>query len=164
MRELTHKQLTELLDYNPETGHFTWRNYVGKYDKSGMPVGVANGRYSKIRLNGKSYSSHRLAWFYFHGEWPELFVDHINGNKSDNRICNLRLCTPSQNAANAKMKSRNKSGYKGVSWCRLTNKWRACIRAGGKNLSLGHYIDKDEAAAAYARAAITYHGFYAKTE
>ncbi len=88
-------------------------------------------------------------------------VDHINGNTLDNRKCNLRICTKSQNQMNRGKTKKNKSGYKGVSWCTSCNGWKAYLWTGEKNLYLGLFSFKKEAALAYNRASIKHHGEFA---
>lgn len=89
-------------------------------------------------------------------------VDHINGNKLDNRRSNLRLCNNSQNQMNKGLQSNNTSGYKGVTWRKDVNKWRAQIFFGGKNFVLGNFENKKDAAKAYNQKALELHGEFAK--
>jgi hypothetical protein len=91
------------------------------------------------------------------------YVDHVNGDKLDNRRSNLRICTQSQNSANRRLDSNNTSGAKGVSWCKERQKWQVHIRVKGKQLNLGRYDDFSEACAAYDAAAIKYFGEFART-
>lgn len=92
-----------------------------------------------------------------------LFVDHINGNKLDNRRCNLRICTHSQNCRNQKkQKNKSSSRYKGVTWVKLSKKWRARIRINNKLIDLGLYLSEKNAALAYNRGSKKYHGKYAR--
>lgn len=88
-------------------------------------------------------------------------VDHINGDKLDNRLSNLRLCDHKQNGKNLSISTRNSSGYKGVSKGSV-NRWKARIRVDGRLISLGHFKTKEEAARAYNEAALRYHGRFAK--
>lgn len=90
-----------------------------------------------------------------------MFVDHINHNKLDNRRCNLRICTETQNNMNKCFDSRNTSGYKGVSWHKSARKWFAYIRFNKQRLNIGFFDDPVEAAHAYDDAARIYHGEYA---
>ena len=90
------------------------------------------------------------------------FVDHINGNKLDNRKINLRICTKAQNSQNRKMSKFNKSGFNGVSWCIKNKKWVAQISCENKKIHIGYYIELKDAARAYNQAAQKYHGEFAK--
>lgn len=92
-----------------------------------------------------------------------VLCDHKNGNPLDNRRCNLRTCTASQNIMNVRLTSRNTSGFKGVFWNKNLHKWRVQIVANKKQIHIGHFQKKEEAAAAYAVAAEKYHGEYANT-
>ena len=157
---ITQDELKLLLSYNSETGDFT--NLVSR---SGMArIGKIagfnrTGYYSQIGLNGKLYYTHRLVWLYVYGYFPKLIIDHINGDKGDNRLSNLRLASISQNAINQKKLQRNNtSGYKGVSWSKKSRKWRAGSTVNGKTVTIGYFDDVKEAANAYQQFASLKHG------
>ena len=161
--EITRARLREVLDYNSETGVFTW-----KIDRRSVKAGDEAGcsrsdGYTDIRVDGVLYRANRLAWLYVHGTLP-LLVDHENTIRSDNRICNLRPATYSQNAANSKLSKRNTSGYKGVSLDGESGKWRAIIRVSGEHFSLGRFTDIKDAAVAYRSAAVHHFGEFARFE
>lgn len=173
--DLTAEYLRSILDYDQESGVFVWRErpdmrpmwnsrYAGK--RAGFAWTVNPGCvYWSIRIHDWPFLAHRLAWLYVYGEWPNGQVDHIDGDGLNNRIANLRLATKSQNAANARRPRTNKSGYKGV--CLVTgrtDKWRATIKAGGRQVHLGHFSDPREAHAAYCEAARKLHGEFARPE
>ena len=120
---LTLQRLKERLSYNPDTGIFVW-------NATKKQAGTKNSRYIQIAVDKKIYYAHRLAWFYVFGCFPELSIDHINNDKKDNRLANLRLVTVSQNNQNRGKQSNNTSGYKGVSWAKKSQKWEACIKIG----------------------------------
>lgn len=92
-----------------------------------------------------------------------MVVDHINGDSLDNRRSNLRLCTPAENARNRSKKKNSTSGFKGVSWNNMANKWQAQIMANGKLKALGVFVEKEDAARAYDKAARELHGEFART-
>lgn len=148
---LSAKRLREILDYNPETGVFTWRVRAG----SRMPGTIAGSPddlgYIKIAIRKKDYRAHRLAWLYVYGEWPADMVDHIDGNPGNNAITNLRDVSTVVNQQNLrKAKSTNKSGLIGVS--RKAKCSTARIKVGGKVLFLGCFKTDEEAHAAYLEA------------
>lgn len=146
---LTKHELEQWLSYDPETGIFTWLVNRGKA-RSGKKAGSLNGRrYLAIRIDGKSYSAHRLAWLAFYGEWPIGEIDHINRIKTDNRIANLRVASSSQNEWNKNLQKNNKSGYRGVSWCTNELRWRAGIKINGRQIRIGTYDTPEEASVAY---------------
>lgn len=161
---LTIDRLKELLHYDPLSGLF-----IRKVGRSGPRSRVGDfagssqtGGYAKIFVDSVIYKSHRLAWFYHHGEWPKGEVDHINGIKSDNRIANLRDVSRSQNRMNVGVYASNKAGIRGVSWSAGNSKWRAQIQVMGKKISLGYYATIEDANASYQAAAKKYHGEYAR--
>ena len=127
MAELTQQRLQELLDYDPETGVFVWR----KSPRSGWEGKQAGSVHSKgyvhIRIDGKGYKAHRLAWLYVHGDWPSGEIDHINRVKTDNRMSNLRDVDGSVNAMNRKVRSTNASGVSGVRQRSDNGKWSVKI-------------------------------------
>ena len=147
---LTYERLLEVLHYDPETGLFTWK--INR--KGGMRAGERAGTVTKrgyvyVTVDGKSYLGHRLAWFYIYGVWPEDQIDHEDRVRSDNRITGLREADPYQNQANRGRNRNNTSGYKGVFWHKLSGKWMAQLRAGGKVIYLGLHNKPEEAHQAY---------------
>lgn len=161
---LTAEELRRLLDYDAETGVFTWlispRNSIPTGSKAGNHG--ANG-YVRISVDGRLYLAHRLAWLHVHGEWPPHEIDHVNGDKSDNRIANLRRATRSQNCANKRSRRDNVSGVKGVQWFERNQKWGARICIDGQTQFLGLFDRLEDAAAAYKNAAHKYFGEFART-
>lgn len=156
---LTAERLHELLDYDPETGVFTWR--VRR--KYAQPGDVANyhmsAGYIQIAIDCRHYLAHRLAWFFVHGIWPRGQIDHINGVKDDNRISNLRDVTPSGNGQNIDAPlSRNKAGLRGVS--PNGPGWTARICVDHVVTRLGTYRTPEEARAAYLSAKRRLHPFW----
>lgn len=155
--------MKNILDYNAETGVFTWLNPPNKRIKIGSIAGcfVKTTGYWQIGINGTRYLAHRLAWYFIHGSFPEGNIDHINQNKLDNRIVNLRISTVSQNACNAPKHRDNRSGYKGVDFDKRKNKYRARIRINNKQIQIGYFATAEEAAKAYDDVVIHYHGEFA---
>ena len=157
MKTFCVHRMRELLDYDPETGLAFWRpnaRRVGGSHLNGMPAGHLSRRgYKILHMDGVLLQFHRAAWAYVHGEWPQLQIDHINGDKSDNRIANLRLATFSQNNRNSKPKKDNRSGIKGLHYRADRGVWRAVIQENGKLTHLGHFSKVEDAKAAYETAA-----------
>lgn len=136
--------------YYPETGQFTRLR-----GKSWRPTGTRDKTtgYCRVFASGRLYYAHRLAWFMAHGEFPPADVDHINADKSDNRLANLRPATRSQNQAARRPMRTNTSGAVGVSWYKNARKWNAAITRGGVRINLGYFADIEDAKRAYADAA-----------
>lgn len=138
----------DLLDYDPHTGIFTWRKTYSQA-KAGATAGqVSTWGYIRIPIMGKKYTAHQLAWLIFFGEWPSKQIDHIDGDKKNNAIKNLRLVTPSLNQLyNDKPRKGNKTGLLGVSM--MGKKFKAQIKVDGVIRHLGSFTDKESAHAAY---------------
>jgi hypothetical protein len=161
--DLTIEHVRHCLDYCCDTGVFRWSECRSNAAPKGSIAGSLHKRgYVCIQLDGTIYRAHRLAWFYVYGGWPAGDLDHINGVKSDNRIANLRVATASQNQANVGRRIDNKSGYKGVSFHKLTQKWSATIQHQGKRIHLGLFATPEGAAAAYVSASKPLHGQFAR--
>ena len=149
--------LKELIDYYPETGELIWRIRTDdlKWSKrwAGKPAldGLDKYGYKRGKLLGKYALSHRIAWKWVIGEDPE-HIDHINGDKSDNRFCNLRSVTRSENMQNRKKHTNNKTGVTGVYWHSNHKRWVAAISTGGRRRTIGYFKTIDEAKEARAKA------------
>lgn len=139
---LTQKRLKELLDYNPDTGIFKRRISQSRRNKVGEIAGSINNGYRLIRADVKRYSAHRLAWLYMYGEFPKGHIDHINHDRDDNRIENLRDVTFIENNMNMSLRKTNKSGVIGVYFAKHARKWHARINIKGKQIHLGYYKEK----------------------
>jgi len=164
---ITAARVRELWDYNEFDGLLRWRTApCGHRKRVGDIAGwVSKSRgYRKIRLDGQDIQQHRVAWLWIHGEWPSVQLDHINGNRTDNRLVNLREATSSQNKMNVPIKRNNSSGYKGVSWCRERRKWKAQIQINGKNRMLGRFESPEEAHHVYCNQAKRLFGEFARVE
>lgn len=155
---LTVEKLKAALDYDANTGVFTWKIRPSKAVRAGDIAGCVEKRigYVTIGISKDIYKAHRLAWLYVYGEWPKGVIDHINCIKADNRIKNLRDVFADGNAQNiCKPNRRNKSGFMGVIW--FQNKWRAGMSVNGKSKWLGDYSTPEEAHQAYLVAKRKYH-------
>ena len=158
---LTQERLQEVLEYNPDTGEFTWIAQRGsRSDLVGERAGYPHWKgYWTIYVDGQSYWGHRVAWLYVHGKFPKGQIDHINRVRDDNRIANLRLATNGQNGANSKAKPSQYSPLKGVHWNkRWGGSWSSSIYHAGKRVWLGVFPTAEEAHAAYCEAAKKIHG------
>lgn len=156
---IPHDELKQYLSYDPETGVFCRLKFSSARWKPGKITGTNSGHgYIKIGLNHKQLYAHRLAWFYVYGEWPEE-IDHINGDRADNRLVNLRSVTKPQNNQNMAIQKSNTSGYKGVSWCSEKKRWKAQISIENKNKFIGRFDTKEQAYAAYLMEKLKHHKF-----
>lgn len=151
---LTQSELKALLDYNPDTGIFTWLVRPNNFVKIGQVAGALNGRgYLTIRVNYVHYPAHRLAFLWMIGTWPKNETDHINGVRTDNRWTNLRDVTKSENIQNlGGPRADNASGFIGVHFAKDRGAWRAGIRVNGKHHNLGYFNTPEAAHAAYLKA------------
>ncbi|WP_168198431.1 HNH endonuclease [Pseudomonas sp. DG56-2] len=155
--------MAALLDYEPATGVLTWKSPPPTHPKLlNLPAGSTTTGYVLVKIDGRKYKGHHLAWLLMHGEWPEKEIDHRNGQPMDNRIDNLRLATPAQNQAN-KARRTGKQFAKGV---RLlpSGKFNARIKVKGVLLSLGAFPTELEASDAYMTAARHHYGEFARKD
>jgi hypothetical protein len=142
---MTQTRLKELLDYDPLTGVFTWKVRRGKM-RAGSRAGSPHAEgYWEIRLDGKAYLAHRLAWLSVHGAMP-LKIDHRDRNRSNNILTNLRAATSSQNGANAPAPKNNTSGHKGV--YKGKDGWYVRVKKNRRPVSGGSYKDFETACSA----------------
>ncbi len=160
---LSHSRLLEILIYDQTSGIIAWRISPRASVRSGTVAGRITTRgYRQITIDRRSYSAHRLAWFYVNGEWPVDELDHINGNKLDNRIDNLRPATRAQNIVTEGVRKNNTSGFKGITWEPQNRLWRARIGNGERRVNLGRFKRIEDAYAAYCVAAKAMHGEFAR--
>ena len=157
--KLTQEHLKECLDYNPDTGIFTWLRRPlshfedGEAQKACQIMKRWNARhantiacskrsdgYLEIRVSGKLYLAHRLAWLYVHGYMPENKIDHFDRNRTNNRMVNLREVGDTCSMQNTGMLKNNTSGVKGISWSKTREKWIAQISIRKKNKNLGGFL------------------------
>lgn len=157
--ELTLEYAKSKLSYDERTGELRWIVSVNSRAKSGAVAGCDHGcGYISVGLCGKIFLAHRLAWFIHFGTWPKLQLDHINGDKKDNRIVNLREVTNSQNAQNViRARPESATGLRGVIFDKAKRLWRADIRINGSRKYLGYFSEKEKAHNAYLEAKSKYH-------
>lgn len=150
----------DLFSYDPDTGLLSWR-HTGKIAGS---VDARTGR-RRIKVAGRLWLSYILVWAWLYRQWPQANkqIDHIDGNKLNDRQDNLREATRAQNARNVGRTRANKSGYKGVDWFAPQQKWRARIKADTMSKFLGYFDSPEEAHEAYKKAAAVLHGEFANT-
>lgn len=159
-----------LLDYEPKTGVLTWKHrgamdcprdggkrwngrYAGREAFRIAPNGYRQGMVLRVMMR-----AHRLAWFMHYGEWPKGDIDHINGVRSDNRMCNLREVSRKENTRNQQIRNTNKSGVTGV--IQRGNRWHANVFHDGRQIFLGSFQDKQDAIAARQKASSDF-GYHA---
>lgn len=159
---LTADDVRTLLDYDPETGRFTWRERAREEFANPIVAGSWNKRYAGkpalTAVNSEGYCigfvrsvavrAHRLAILLTEGEWPSGQVDHINGHRDDNRRANIRVVNASGNQRNAQVQKNNTSGTPGVTWKADRQKWQASIKVDGREIYLGWFEDKQRAVSA----------------
>lgn len=164
MKQIEISLLEKLLRYDASLGKMWWRRRdaslfkKGRWGKQHSADSWNTSNAGRIALNaldtkgyhhgtifGEMHLAHRVIWALHHGEWPKGEVDHINGIRSDNRICNLRDVPKSENQRNASIRKDNKSGVVGVRWNKGCNKWVANIRHEGKQVYLGLFLTLEDA-------------------
>jgi hypothetical protein len=171
--------LRQLIDYDPETGALVWRVRDVSFFTDGKRSAIqsmrrwntryagkpalnckGNAGYFSGKIFGRGYLAHRVAWAIYLGAWPERQIDHINGNKLDNRIANLRNVTHQENGKNCAIGTNNTSGTIGVRWYNRDRVWVAQVRINGKQKHIGNFKNKDDAIEARAKASAEY-GYHA---
>ncbi len=160
---LTAARLREVLSYDPLTGEFRWLVAPSNRVRIGQVAGnVRKDRYWIITIDATRYLAHRLAFLYMTLKFPDLEVDHIDCDKSNNRWDNLREANRSSNAANCCRSRRNTSGFKGVSWYERERKFCAFITINRRQIYLGRFDTPEEAHAAYISSAVKHFGEFAR--
>lgn len=142
------------------SGHLYWRHGWRAGKEAGSPT---SDGYRQVRVSGALHMVHRILWALHHGENPADEIDHVDGDPSNNAIANLRAATHGQNMQNAALRSDNRSGVKGVSWCRLSGKWKAQIHLNGGNRHLGCFASLTDAKSARIAAEKEHFGEFART-
>ena len=159
---ITQDKLKEYFDY--KEGKLFWKKQSSSNICIGVEAGTTNKRgYVQVKIFNKRYYAHRLVFFMFYCYFPQE-VDHIDGNKTNNRIENLRSATKSQNQHNARINVNNTSGVKGISWDKRCGKWKAQIAVNKKNYHLGRFDDFDLAKKTINQFREKYHQEYARYE
>lgn len=158
--------LSEIFSYDLlSPSCLTWKVTTSRKSKEGCFAGgsyLSKG-YSRVRYNNELYLAHRVVWEIHFGKIPEgFYIDHLDGDRGNNRIENLRLVTMSQNNKNTSKRSGTTSRYKGVCWAKSINKWRAEITCDNMRYNLGCFLCEEEAARAYNKKAIELFGEYSK--
>lgn len=174
----TPEELRQLLRYEPETGKLYWKPrpaimfdeirhcniWNARYANKEAFTSVKGSGYRHGRVNYKPLLAHRVIWAMVHSRWPEAQIDHVDNDRLNNRIGNLRESTHAENMRNQCNRKTNKSGYKGVHWDSRDKAFRAQISYEGKKIFLGYHATAEAAHAAYCEAAKKYHGEFARTE
>jgi len=155
--------LRNIIDYNPDTGRITWKvradrspQWNGRYAHSEALNNLSRHGYFRGTINNRLYLAHRVAFAFVYGRWPHPEVDHINGNRRDNRIANLREVPKSQNAKNKRPSRRNSSGHNGIHWDSRNKKWIAQVKRHGQSSFLGRFKRVEDAIAARDAAYVRY--------
>ena len=178
MGRVTPDMLRQLIRYEPDTGKMFWMprgpgwfscneamksTMVASWNSrfAGSPAlhVLDTGGYFSGYLLGRKSRAHRVAYAIYHDKWPEGFIDHINGIRTDNRAQNLRAVSRTENAHNSRLAINNTSGRTGVAYRDDTNRWVASIDADRKRISLGSFSSRDDAVAARIAAELKY-GFH----
>ena len=155
-KDITKEMVEAEVNYNKETGEFSWKRPLQGRRKSAFGRQTSTG-YAQVRLFGRQIFTHRLAWLIVHGSWPKGQVDHINGNPADNRIENLRDVSPSINQQNQRRAhKKNKCGLLGAHF-NNDGRYTSRIWVEGKRVYLGSFRTKEEAHTAYVNAKRVFH-------
>lgn len=154
--------LDKLLRYDPETGLFYWLESRGCVSVGSIAGYTDDKGYNAIRVNGRNWYAHILAWLSVTGSLPDAQIDHRDTDRSNNRFDNLRLSSQLENTYNRSMMSNNKSGVKGVHWHNFSQRWRAVIGVNGKKIQVGAFESIDLAKEAIAKARDKHHKEFAR--
>lgn len=157
---ITQNAVKRLFNYNELTGELSFIETKGKGKRKDKKVGcINNAGYLVVWADNKLHQSHRLIWLHYYGRLPKNGIDHINGDKLDNRIKNLRDVSQGDNTKNRRKSKNNKSGFNGVFWDGTLKKWRARVNVNKKIINLGCFNDKSKAISARKDADVKY-GFH----
>lgn len=158
---ITQEQLHALLSYDGETGEFRWKVKASIRSPAGSIAGTINKLgYVVFRIcGGKLHYAHRLAWLYVYGEMPKNGIDHIDGNRSNNAIANLREATQAENCQNLCWRRKDSKWPIGVGFSKKHNKWTARISKDKKEHRIGYFSSPELAHQAYLDAKKKLHTF-----
>ena len=146
---IDQETVKKLFHYDAESGMLLWRYGNGRNVKPWQQAKAPNGQgYYTVKINGTNYRVHRLIWLYVYGDFPKEDIDHKNRIRNDNRLCNLRAVSRTDNCQNISLPNHNKSGHIGVSWFELRKTWTVYVKVNKKNKWLGYYKNLDDAIAA----------------
>lgn len=158
---ITAVELRELLHYQPETGVFTWLSHAGGVLRGAVAGNRNSLGYMVLGLKGKKYRQHRLAWLYVHGVWPIGTLDHLDADRANNRIANLRCVSHAYNMQNVKVATvRSKTGVRGVYWSERLSGYMASIKCDGKKKRRGPFKTIEDGRVAYVNLKLLYHDGY----
>ncbi|BAO20652.1 putative endonuclease [Pseudomonas phage PPpW-3] len=163
-KTMTKEELAAILRYDSKTGVFYWLKSRGRAASGSIAGGDDGKGYVGIRINGKQYKAHKLAWLACTGEWPSFQIDHRDTDRSNNRFENLRPSTQLQNTYNRSLGVNNKSGVKGVHWHKNSGKWRAVIGVNGKKIYIGIFDDINDAQMAISQARTKHHQEFSRPQ
>lgn len=142
---MTSERASSLLSYNRESGKLFWKVSPCNAIKKGAEAGRVTGGYRVTKVDYVPYPVHRLIWLIAYGEFPKYYIDHIDGNRLNNRLENLRDVPAALNQKNRKKSKNNTSGITGVHWDKVYKRWVANIKVNGKWVFLGGHINKEDA-------------------
>lgn len=158
---ITQQELHDLFIHDDEAGVLRWRHDTKRHKAGEIAGRRTPGVYGILRINNRAYVLHRLIWLYVHGRWPEwpnMVIDHINHDRQDNRLCNLREIPYEDNHHNLPpRKAGHPNGHVGVFWSKRQGKWGARIAARRKMIHLGTFETKEEAIAARKAGELKHH-------
>ena len=163
-KHLTYSRLRQAVVYDPETGEFFW-NESRRGVARGKKVGTRRRRGDiQLHIDRHAHLAHRVAWLYMTQKWPQEQIDHKDCSPENNRWNNLRIANNSLNQANRHISDATKSGFKGVSWIKEKQRWRAEVKKDGRKIHLGYFDSPVDAHEAYCDAALKLFGEFARPQ
>jgi hypothetical protein len=165
---ISPSELRILFSYDAASGSLIWNQRASRNgpincgDVAGYAPADDGVKYCQVSIRYRKYQLHHVVWAWHHGEYPAQFIDHINGNRLDNRIENLRLASPTENCANSRKQANGRAPYKGVYWKKSSNRWAAKVQCRGVPYFLGSFDTPEEAQVAYIEKATELFGPFAR--